>query len=149
AGELPEMVALLEQRHLIPGAKLYTENGTGLGNIKDVLFEINGAITDYEISGGLIEDTLRGTRFMPAHFPLRIGEEVVFVDPQAAKELKSSPPDYSANLETVKQQVSETLSSEKITRTTQQLQKSIDSAAGKFKETWNGESGEGESEKGE
>jgi|GEM_PF-4593081 len=139
AGEMPEIVTLLEQRHLIPGAKLYTEDGTGLGHIKDVLFEANGTITDYEISGGLIEDTLRGTRFMAAQYPLRIGEEVVFVEPRAAKELKTSPPDYNAHLDAVKQQVSETLSPEAISRTTQQLQKSLDSAAGKFKETWKNE----------
>jgi len=139
AGDRPDLIPLLEQRHLIPSAKIYTEDGTELGTIKDLLFEADGVITHYEISGGLIEDTLHGTRFMAAQFQMRIGEEVVFVEPQAAKELKSSPPDYSANIDAVKQQVSETLSSENITRTTQQLQKSLDNAAGKFKETWKSE----------
>lgn len=139
AGNLPGMLDLLEQKQLLPGAKIYTEDGTGLGHIKDVLFDAEGAITDYELSSGLLEDTLRGTRFMPAKYHLRMGEEVIFVEPQAAKDLRTAPPDYQASLNAVKQQVNETLSPESITRTTNQLQKSIDSAAGKFKETWQNE----------
>jgi len=136
AGSVPASVSLLEQKDLLPGAKIYTEEGTGLGYIKDVLFEVDGAITDYEISAGLVEDTLHGTRFMPAIYNLRLGADLVFVDPQAAKDLRASPPGLQSSLDSVKQQVGESLSEESIKRTANQLQKSIDTAASQFKKSW-------------
>lgn len=136
AGDVQELKFLLEQKDLLPGAKLYTEDGTGLGNIKDVLFEADGVITDYELSAGLVEDTLHGTRFMPAIYNLRLGEDVIFVDPQAAKELRSTPPDFQSSLDTVKKQMKESLSDDSITRTANQLQKSIDTAAAQLKKSW-------------
>src|SRR5690606_21310795 len=86
-----------------------------------------------------MEDTFNGTRFMPAIYNLRIGEDVVFVDPQAAKELRASPPDLQSSFDVVKKQVNQSLSSESVARATNQLQQSIDRAAGKFKETWRSE----------
>jgi len=139
AGNLPQILPLMEQKSLLPGAKIYTEDGTGLGHIKDVLFGEDGGITDYELSSGLVEDTLHGTRFMPAIYNLRLGAEVVFVDPQAAKELKTSPPDLQSSLNSVKQQVGESLSEESIKRSANQLQKSIDTAAAQLKKSWKGE----------
>ncbi|MEO6907741.1 MAG: PRC-barrel domain-containing protein, partial [Abditibacteriaceae bacterium] len=139
AGNLPAMIPLMEQKELLPGAKIYTEDGTGLGHIKDVLFEDDGTIVDYEISSGLVEDTLHGTRFMPATYNLRIGADVVFVDPQAAKDLRAEPPDFQSTADAVKKQMSESFSPESIKRSTNQLQKSIDTAAGQFKKTWKGE----------
>lgn len=139
AGNLPQILPLMEQRTLLPGAKIYTEDGTGLGHIKDVIFGEDGVITDYELSAGLVEDALHGTRFMPAIYNLRLGTEVVFVDPQAAKELKTSPPDLQSSLDSVKQQVKESLTDESIKRSANQLQKSIDAATAQLKKSWRGE----------
>ncbi len=136
AGSIPSSVTLLEQKDLLPGAKIYTEDGTGLGHLKDVIYEEDGAITGYELSAGLVEDTLNGTRFMPAIYNLRLGADVVFVDPQAAKDLRATPPDLQSSLDSMKQQVSESLSEESIKRTANQLQKSIDTAAAQFKKSW-------------
>lgn len=139
AGGIPGMTALLERKHLMPGAKLYTEGGTGLGNISDVLFNREGAIESYELSSGLIEDALRGKRYLPATHPLRLGEEVAFVESSAAEDLRTTMPELKSTLHTMRQQVSESLSPDSLTRTTQQLQKSLNDAAEKFKDTWQSE----------
>ena len=138
SGNLPQSVTLLEQKGLLPGAKIYTEDGTCLGHIKDVHFESDGAITDFEISSGLVEDTLHGTRFMPAIYNLRLGADVVFVDSQAAKDLRSSAPDFQSGLDNVKRQVSESFSEDSIKRSATQLQQSIDTAAAHVKKSWTG-----------
>lgn len=140
AKSIPDSVPLLEQKDLLPGAKIYTEDGTGLGHVKDVIYEEDGAISGYELSAGIIEDTLNGTRFLPALYNLRLGAEVIFVDPQGAKDLRSSPPDLQSSLDSLKQQVSESFSDESIKRTTNKLQHSIDSAAAQFKQSWKSES---------
>lgn len=147
AGDAHSMTVLLEQKDLLPGAKLYTEEGTGLGHIKDVLFEADGTIADYELSEGLVGDTLHGTRFMPAIYNLRMGEDVIFVDPQAAKELRSSPPDFQSSLNTVKEQMKDSLSEDSITRATKQFQKSVDTAATQLKKNWKSESDSNSSDK--
>lgn len=140
AGSIVGMTDLLERKHLIPGIKLYTEGGTGLGNISDVLFDRDGAIECYELSSGLIEDTLRGKRYLPAAHPLRLGEEVAFVESAAAQDLRKAAPELKSTLDAMRQQVSESLLPDSLTRSTQQLQKSLNDAAEKFKDTWQSES---------
>ncbi|MEO6906719.1 MAG: hypothetical protein ABI210_02405, partial [Abditibacteriaceae bacterium] len=71
-----------------------------------------------------------------AIYNLRIGEDVIFVESQAAKELRSAPPDFQSSLNTVKEQMKGSLSEDSVIRTANQLQKSIDMASAQLKKNW-------------
>lgn len=66
---LPEIAKLMKHKLPILGAKVFSESGTLLGIVDELLYETeNGAIDSLEISGRLLESLLPGKK-LPFPYP--------------------------------------------------------------------------------
>jgi uncharacterized protein YrrD len=87
----PEIKAVLDKKTRIRGLKLLTTQGKELGKIDDFVFdEATGEVGGYELSGGLLADTLEGTPFLPTPQWIELGNDVAFVAPESEATIKSS-----------------------------------------------------------
>jgi len=53
-----------------------------------VIDEQTGRVLGYEVSGGLVADTLKGKQFLPQTAGLTIGDDVAIVPPEASEEMR-------------------------------------------------------------
>ena len=73
----------------LSGTQILTSEGKHLGTLADmVLDERTGRVLGYEVSGGLVADTLKGKQFLPQPPGLTIGDDVAIAPPAAADELR-------------------------------------------------------------
>lgn len=78
--QAPEIKQVLDSGLKMRGRKLQTTAGKDLGEIDDVQFdEATGAVLGYELSGRLFS----GHRFLPTPLVMEIGQDIVFVAPEA------------------------------------------------------------------
>jgi uncharacterized protein YrrD len=76
----------------LAGMRVYTNTGEQVGSIADVYFEEDdGRIVGFEISAGAVGDIADGRRFLPAEQLDHIGEEVVYVRPDASERMEPVP----------------------------------------------------------
>ena len=97
--QAPEIKSVMDGGLKLKGHKLQTTAGKDLGEIHDLEFdEKTGAVTGYELSGGLFS----GHHFLPTPQVMEIGEHIVFVAPeieitiQRGKSAQDSEPDRAA-----------------------------------------------------
>ncbi len=89
----PRVQELLDRKTLLSGTRIYTTDGQYLGTLADAYLDTTkGRIVGYEISGGFVEDTLRGKKFLPAQHDKHIGKDAIVVPTAAAAELQPQPP---------------------------------------------------------
>jgi uncharacterized protein YrrD len=84
AAEIPDIKSVLDTDTNIRGLRLQTTDGKDLGKVED--FQLNegtGAVEGYELSGGILSDTLGGRTFLPAPVSIELGKDVAFVGPEA------------------------------------------------------------------
>lgn len=85
----PRIQQLLDRKTLLSGTQILTADGRSLGTLGDTFIDITtGRIVGYEVSGGLVEDTLRGKKFLPAQDDKHVGKDAIVVPPTAADELQ-------------------------------------------------------------
>jgi len=71
------------------GTQILTSDGKQLGTLADmVIDEQTGRVLGYEVSGGLVADTLKGKQFLPQTAGLTIGDDVAIVPPEASEEMR-------------------------------------------------------------
>lgn len=76
----------------LSGMKLFSDAGEEVGTIADVYFqEEGGRIVGFEVSSGMIGDLASGPRFLPAEQIDHIGDDIVYVRPDAMEALEAVP----------------------------------------------------------
>lgn len=89
ADQRPEIRRLMDGDSALAGTRLYTTDGRDLGTVTDLYVdESSGRVVGYEVSGGLVADTVSGKRFLPYAEGLKLGEDVALVPPAAAQEIE-------------------------------------------------------------
>jgi len=79
---------IVEHDETIIGKKVFTIEGDEQGTIADIYFEEQtGAVTGYEVSGGLLGDAARGTSYLATEDITTLGLDVVYVRPDVATTL--------------------------------------------------------------
>ncbi len=80
-----EIRQILKRQVILKGTRIMTTQGANLGTMVDLyLNEKTGAVTGYEVSGGLFADVYSGRSFVPAPQTLKIGADYAFVPPEIA-----------------------------------------------------------------
>jgi uncharacterized protein YrrD len=83
AADAPEIKAVLDVGTNIRGLRLQTTAGKDLGKVEDFHFsEQTGEIDGYELSGGVLADTIGGRSFLPSPLSIELGKDVAFVAPE-------------------------------------------------------------------
>ncbi len=101
AEDIPEVQAILDHKKILKNCKIMTENGQDLGTFLDIYFDGHtGALSGYEVSGGLFADIYSGRSFVPAPLTLKIGKEYAFVENEVADRMKEHTGGLKSALET-------------------------------------------------
>lgn len=66
------------QKRLL-GKRVFSPQGGDLGVIDDVVFTADGRIRGFQLSGGFLEDWLRGKEFLPLRKGLTVGPDAIIV----------------------------------------------------------------------
>ncbi len=83
AGEAPDIKAVLDGDTNIRGLRLQTTGGKDLGKVEDFHFdEQTGQVEGYELSGGILPDTMGGRTFLPTPQSIELGTDVALVTPE-------------------------------------------------------------------
>jgi uncharacterized protein YrrD len=83
AGDVPDIKAVLDGGTSIRGLRLQTTGGKDLGKVEDFQFnEQTGEVEGYELSGGLLSDTMGGRTFLPTPLSIELGKDVALVAPE-------------------------------------------------------------------
>ena len=79
----PVIKRALDRGKVVVGMEVYTTDGRYLGKIDEVVFdEQTGQVQGFEVSGGLVAETLRGKHFVSAAETRATGLQVAFVPPE-------------------------------------------------------------------
>jgi uncharacterized protein YrrD len=104
----PALQAFVERDDKILGKHVYTTTGTDQGSIADIYFdEGTGAVVGYEISGGVLGDVAKGRSYLATDEISAIGNDVIYVAPEAAAGLDAQVGGVQGSLESAGQKVSE------------------------------------------
>lgn len=83
AATLPEIKSVLDTGTNIRGLRVQTTEGKDLGRVEDFHFsQTTGAVEGYELSGGILSDTLEGRSYLPTPISIELGKDVAFVAPE-------------------------------------------------------------------
>lgn len=89
AADAPEIKAVLDKGKVIRGLRLQTTEGKDLGRVEDFHFnEQTGEVEGYELSGGILADTIGGRTFLPTPETIELGKDVAFVAPEVQETIK-------------------------------------------------------------
>lgn len=81
---------IMDSKNVLSGTRVYTEDGRDLGTIGDMfLDDSSGQVEGYEVSGGLLNSTLKGKKFMPAPATITVGKDVAFVPSSVGDEMEA------------------------------------------------------------
>jgi uncharacterized protein YrrD len=76
----------------LAGMKVFSDSGQEVGTVADVYFqEDGGRIVGFEVSSGTLGDLASGPRFLPVEDVDHIGEDIVYVRPEAPDALQVVP----------------------------------------------------------
>lgn len=84
---------LLNNGVLLTGLLMLTEGGNDLGTIEEVFIAPDGAMRGYEISAGVVQDTLNGKRFVPASEVFKVGPDCLIVPDHVETMILEQPAD--------------------------------------------------------
>jgi uncharacterized protein YrrD len=88
-GDEPRIRDLAQRETTLSGTQVLSPDGKQLGTLADMVIDLtDGHIIGYEISSGLIQDTLRGKKFLPAPPGLSIGNDAAIASPESAARLQ-------------------------------------------------------------
>lgn len=91
-----QVCSVANRETVLSGTRIISAEGKDLGTLADtVIDEATGRVVGFEVSGGLVKDTLRGKTFLPAPPGLSIGKDAAIAPPEAAEQLRPSPPTHS------------------------------------------------------
>ncbi|MCL5735905.1 MAG: PRC-barrel domain-containing protein [Actinobacteria bacterium] len=81
--DVPAIKEVLDGGNRIRGLRLQTTAGKDLGRIEDLLVnDQTGEVEGYELSGGVLSDTIGGHSFLPTPLSIELGKDVAFVAPE-------------------------------------------------------------------
>jgi uncharacterized protein YrrD len=107
--QAPEVKDIVEQSEKFVGKKVFTVTGDEQGTIADIYFdEPTGMVLGYEVSGGLLADTAKGTSYLPAEDITSIGADVIYVEPEVAGTLEQQVGGVQGALQDAGQQLDKT-----------------------------------------
>ncbi len=110
ADSTSEVKAVLEEGNVLKDTQILTTEGRDLGSMTDVYFhEDTGALTGYEVSGGLFSDAASGRSYVPALHALTVGQDAAFVPPATAELMEEQVGGIKGAVESVGQKVQETV----------------------------------------
>lgn len=108
AGDAPRLKELMERDTVLSGTHIYTDDGRDLGTFGDVyLDETTGRVVGYELSDGLVSDTMSGKRYLPAEHVLKVGNDVMMVPAAVAGVLEAQAENKPGGLKGVAQAAGE------------------------------------------
>lgn len=100
---LPEIARLMRSKQPLLGAKVFSESGTLLGIVDELLYhKETGAIDSLEISGRFLESVFRGRISIPAAAVITFGTDAIIVENNYRKNMRSIESPAKAKLDTVK-----------------------------------------------
>jgi len=100
---LPEIARLMRNKQPLLGAKVFSESGTLLGIVDDLLYnKETGGIDSLEISGKFLESVFRGRVSIPAAAVITFGTDAIIVETDYKKNMRSIESPAKTKLETVK-----------------------------------------------
>lgn len=89
ASEAPDIKAVLDGGTSIRGLRLQTTGGKDLGKVEDFHFsDQTGEVEGYELSGGMLSDTIGGRAFLPTPLSIELGKDVALVAPEVEGTIK-------------------------------------------------------------
>ncbi|MCL5264701.1 MAG: PRC-barrel domain-containing protein [Chloroflexi bacterium] len=78
-----EIKKAFDERKVVTGLRMFTEDGRDLGTIEDVfLDEVTGEAKGFEVAGGFLTTITRGRIFVPMPDRLKVGDEIAYVPPE-------------------------------------------------------------------
>lgn len=128
---LPEISHLMKNKQPLLGAKVFSESGTLLGIVDELLYEKEtGAIDSLEISGRFLESVFRGRISIPAAAVITFGRDAIIVETDYRKNMRSIESPAKAKLDTVKSSGKKLFGSTK--NVTKKLSKSLTDSIDEF-----------------
>lgn len=100
---LPEIARLMKNKQPLLGAKVFSESGTLLGIVDELLYHKETGIVDsLEISGRFLESVFRGRISIPSAAVVTFGSDAIIVKTDYSKNMRSIESPAKAKLDTVK-----------------------------------------------
>ena len=90
AGNYPQVKRIMDRDTALAGTKMYTTQGKYLGTLGDVSIDPKtGHIEGYEVSDGMVKDTISGKRYVSSNEQIQLGRDVAFVPPVVGADLEA------------------------------------------------------------
>lgn len=131
---LPEIARLMKNKQPILGAKVFSESGTLLGIVDELLYnKETGAIDSLEISGRFLESVFRGRISIPSDAVITFGTDAIIVETDYHKDMHSLESPAKTTLNSLKTSGTKLFGSTK--DATKQLGKSLSDSINEFTES--------------
>jgi uncharacterized protein YrrD len=90
ASKYPRVNEIIDRKERLIGKKVFTESGEEHGKLSDVYFdETSGRILGFEVTGGIFNNVTRGNSYLPIEDIIRVGPDLVYVQPEAVAVMES------------------------------------------------------------
>ncbi|MBI2941060.1 MAG: PRC-barrel domain-containing protein [Chloroflexi bacterium] len=99
ASSIRAISRLLHNGVCLTGLHMLTEGGDDLGTIEEIFIAPDGGMVGYEISAGIVRDTMHGRRFVPATEALTVGPDAAIVPDHVEQFVLDQDDDYLPSLE--------------------------------------------------
>lgn len=100
---LPEISRLMKNKQPLLGAKVFSESGTLLGIVDELLYSREtGTIDSLEISGRFLESVFRGRFSIPSAAVITFGTDAIIVETDYTKAMRSIDSPAKTRLDTMK-----------------------------------------------
>lgn len=130
---LPEIAQLMKGKQPLLGAKVFSESGTLLGIVDELLYnKETGAIDSLEISGRFLESVFRGRISIPVSAVKIFGRDAIIVETDYKKQMRSIESTVKTKLDAFKSSGKKLFGS--IKKATKKLSKSLTDSIDEFTE---------------
>ena len=93
ADSLSNVDGIVRRKNLVGDTTLMTWGGRDRGRLADLFVdETSGAVTGYEVTGGVFTDLNNGRSFVPAPDAITVGGDLAFVPPETAAAMEEQEP---------------------------------------------------------
>lgn len=131
---LPDIARLMRNKQPLLGARVFSESGTLLGIVDELLYDREtGAIDSLEISGKFLESIFRGRISIPSAAVITFGTDAIIVETDYAKNMRSIDSPAKTKLDSVKSSGKKLFGSTK--NATKKLSKSLSDSIDEFTST--------------
>lgn len=128
---LPEIARLMKHKQHLLGSKVFSESGTLLGIVDELVYDTEtGIIDSLEISGRLLESLLRGRSSIPVSAVVTFGRDAIIVSTNYRKNMRSIESPVKSKMASVKSASKKLLGSAK--KITKKLGKSLSDSIDEF-----------------